>query len=388
MSVKNFRTFIAVIIALLGFPLSHLAAQADSAGFVFTTATQLDATPIKNQSKTGTCWSFATSSFLESELMRMGKGEHDLSEMFVVRNIYPQKALNYVQRHGSAQLGAGSLSGDMMRIAAEYGVVPEAVYNGKQAGYSDHNHQEMDAVLNSMLDAIVANKGKQLSNVWKNAVAAVLDVYLGEIPETFEYRGKSYTPKSFAAELGFKTADYIELTSFSHHPFYSKFAVEIPDNWANNLYFNVPLDELMEAMDNALENGYTVGWDGDVSEKTFNNKKGIAILPLTDWSDMTEKEQKSLFDAPSPEKDVTQALRQEYFENYATTDDHLMHITGITKDQNGTKYYITKNSWGTKDRGHEGYVYMSESYVRAKTISIMMHHDALPKSIGKKLAMR
>ncbi len=362
--------------------------EGEPQGFQFTILKQLEATSVKNQAKTGTCWSFATSSFLESELLRMGKGRYDLSEMFVVRHIYPQKALNYVRRHGNTTFGAGSLSGDLLRTVAEYGVVPEFVYDGKFVGYSRHNHAEMDAVLKAMLDAVIANQGKRLSPAWPKAVDAVLDAYLGEVPEKFAYNGKTYTPKSFAAELGIKPTEYIELTSFTHHPFYSEFALEIPDNWANNRYYNVPLDEFMNALNHALENGYTVGWDGDVSEKEFNKKEGVAILPLIDWEEKTEAEQEQTCKTPEPEKEVTPELRQQYFENYATTDDHLMHITGIATDQNGTRYYITKNSWGTKDRGHDGYVYMSEAYVRAKTVSILMHRNALPENLGKRLAMK
>jgi bleomycin hydrolase len=368
--------------------VSALAAQADSSVYQFEVIYDNAATPVKNQSYTGTCWSFATSSFLESELLRQGKGEYDLSEMFIVKNIYPEKAVNYVRLHGNTTLGPGSLSGDMMRAAAKYGVVPEAVYAGMNAGYSKHNHAEMDAVLKAMLDAVVANPGKQLSTVWLDAVKGVLDAYLGKSPETFEYKGKTYTPKSFAEHLGIRPNDYIQLTSFTHHPFYTRFALEIPDNWARNQYDNVPLDELMATIDNALAKGYTVAWDGDVSEKTFSNKEGIAILPETDWDDMTKAERDSVFKKVLPELQVTQEIRQAFFDNYRTTDDHLMHITGLAKDQNGTKYYITKNSWGTKDFKKGGYVYMSEAYVRAKTISIMVHRDALPLSIGKKLAVR
>ena len=365
-----------------------VGAQADSSAYQFEVIYDNAATPVKNQSYTGTCWSFATSSFLESELLRLGKGEYNLSEMFIVKNIYPEKAVNYVRLHGNTTLGPGSLSGDLMRAAAKYGLVPESVYAGMNAGYSKHNHQEMDAVLKAMLDAVIKNPGKQLSTVWLEAVKSVLDVYLGKSPETFEYKGKTFTPKSFAEHLGIRPNDYIQLTSFTHHPFYTRFALEVPDNWARNLYDNVPLDELMATIDNALEKGFTIAWDGDVSEKTFSTKEGIAILPETAWDDMTKAEKDNVFKKVIPELQVTQEIRQICFDNYSSTDDHLMHITGLAKDQNGTKYYITKNSWGTKDFKKDGYVYMSEAYVRAKTISIMLHRDALPLSVGRKLAAR
>ena len=281
-----------------------------------------------------------------------------------------------------AVFGPGSLSGDLLRTLAERGAVPESIYDGKFIGQSKHNHEEMDAVLTAMLDAVITNKGKRLSPAWRDAVEGVLDAYIGQIPESFEYKGKTYTPKTFAESLGIKTSDYVELTSFTHHPSGSTFALEIPDNWAHNQYRNVSLNELMGTLDNALAKGYTVAWDGDVSEKEFSRKEGIAILPLVDWDDKTEDEQKETCKKPEPEKEVTQAMRQEYFDNYTTTDDHLMHITGVANDQNGKRYYITKNSWGTKDRGHEGHVYMSEAYVRAKTIAILLHSDGLPKALS------
>ncbi len=391
--MKNHRsTFLAWIVFLCAAGASQFTfadEESETKGdFEFTIVTQLDAGSVKNQAGTSTCWSFATNSFLESELLRMGKGKFDLSEMFVVRQIYPQKSLHYVQQHGSTTFGPGSLSGDLLRTLAEFGAVPESIYDGKFFGHSKHNHHEMDAVLTAMLDAVIANKGKRLSPAWRDAVEGVLDAYIGQVPETFAYEGQTYTPQTFAESLGIEPSDYVELTSFTHHPPNSTFALEIPDNWAHNQYRNVSLNELMAALNNALEDGYTVAWDGDVSEKEFNKKEGLAILPLVDWDDKTEDEQKETCQKPEPEKEVTPALRQQYFENYATTDDHLMHITGVATDQNGKKYYITKNSWGTKDRGHDGHVYMSVAYVRAKTIAILLHRDGLPQTLSKKLAQQ
>ncbi len=390
-TMKTYRFILAVWTVLLfvfAAPQTNLADEEpeSESEFEFTIVTQLDACSVKHQANTSTCWSFATNSFLESELIRMGKGEFDLSEMFVVRHIYPRKALNYVQRHGNTTFGAGSLSGDLLRTLADHGAVPESVYDGKFIGRSKHNHAEMDAVLTAMLDAVIANKGKRLSPAWRDAIEGVLNAYIGRIPDSFEYEGKTYTPNSFARTLGIQPTDYVELTSFTHHPFDSIFALEIPDNWARNKYRNVSLAELMGALDSALEKGYTVAGDGDVSEEEFNRKEGIAILPLMDWDDKTEDEQEITCKKPESEKEVTPALRQEYFENYATTDDHLMHITGIATDQNGTRYYITKNSWGTKDRGHDGYIYMSEAYVRAKTVCILLHRNALPDNLSQRLA--
>ena len=354
--------------------------------FNFTVIKNVASTPVKNQSKTGTCWSFGSSSFLESELIRRGKGQHDLSEMFVVRHTYPRKARNYVRLHGKTNLGAGSLAQDAIYVAQHHGVVPEEVYSGLLVGQSKHNHGEMDRILKGILDAIIQQN--KLSKVWPQAIDAVLDVYLGEVPQTFTYQGQQYTPQSLAQKLEISANDYIELTSFSHHPYYKPFAVEIPDNWANNLSYNLPLDEFITTLNHALMNGYSCVWDGDVSEKSFSNKKGVATLPQKEWNERNDEEKKQLGKTPEPEKQIDQKSRQEAFDNYTSTDDHLMHITGIAKDQNDTKYYITKNSWGTKQCKMKGFVYMSEAYVRCKTISILLHKDAIPEKIASKLGVR
>ncbi|BBM87269.1 aminopeptidase C [Candidatus Uabimicrobium amorphum] len=353
--------------------------------FKFTVIKKVATTPVKNQSRTGTCWSFGSSSFLESELIRRGKGKHDLSEMFVVRHTYPRKARNYVRRHGKTNLGAGSLAQDAIYVAHHHGVVPEEVYSGLFVGQSKHNHREMDAILKGILDSII--KQDKLSKVWPQAIAALLDVYLGKVPQTFNYQGQQYTAKSLAKELEINANDYVELTSFSHHPYYRPFSIEIPDNWANNISHNLPLEEFIATMDHALTNGYSLVWDGDVSERSFSNKKGVATLPLKEWNDRSDKEKKQLCNTPEAEKEIDQAARQEAFDNYTSTDDHLMHVTGIAKDQNGTRYYITKNSWGTKKCKMKGYVYMSEAYVRSKTISILLHKDAIPANIASKLGI-
>lgn len=354
--------------------------------FKFTTIKKIATTPVKNQFKTGTCWSFGSSSFLESELIRRGKGQHDLSEMFVVRHIYPRKARNYVRLHGKTNLGAGSLAQDAIYVAQQHGVVPEEVYIGLFAGQSKHNHREMDTILKGILDAII--KQDKLSKVWPQAIESVLDVYLGQVPQTFNYQGQQYTPQSLAQQLEINANDYIELTSFNHHPYYKPFSIEIPDNWANNLSYNLPLDEFITTLNHALMNGYSCVWDGDVSERSFSNTKGVATLPQKEWSERNDKQKKQLCKTPEPEKQIDQTLRQEAFDNYTSTDDHLMHVTGIAKDQNNTTYYITKNSWGTKKCKMKGYVYMSEAYVRCKTISILLHKDAVPDNIAAKLGIR
>ena len=326
-----------------------------------------DATDVKSQDATGTCWSFATASFIESEALRMGKGKHNLSEMFVVKNIYKDKATNYVLRQGKAQFSQGALAHDFLNAAGRHGVVPDDVFDGLDEGKTRHDHSEMETVLTGMLEKMAAKK--KLSPKWQDAVAGVLDVYLGKAPEKFQYRERSYTPKEFAKELGFDRDNYVSLTSYTHHPFNKDFVLEIPDNFSNGLFHNVPIDDIVKTIDNAIENGYTVAWDGDVSEKGFSAGRGIAVLP-------ENANRRDLFTNIGPEKKVTQEMRQDTFLSFSTTDDHLMHLVGISKDAAGNKYYMIKNSWG-KIGPYEGYIHMSEAYVRLKTVAIILHKDAV-----------
>ena len=346
-----------------------------SAQYKFTTKENLECTEVKNQQRTGTCWSFSTVSFIEAELLRMGKPAHDLSEMYIVRAIYQDKARNYVLRQGKANFSQGSLNHDVMRAMKMKGIVPESVFSGKLSGQSIHDHSEMERALKGMLDGIL--KGKSLSDKWPDAFDCILDTYMGEVPASFTYNGKSYTPASFTKSLGIDPNDYVTLTSFSHHPFYESFILEIPDNYSNGSYYNIPLDELQSITEYALSNGYTVAWDGDVGEKGFSAREGIAVIPA-------DPSNKDLFSNPVEEANVTQESRQAAFESYATTDDHLMHLTGIATDQKGTKYYLTKNSWG-EISPYKGYLYMSEAYYRMKTVGIMVHKDAIPGDIASKL---
>jgi len=250
---------------------------------------------------------------------------------------------------------------------------------------SQYDNEEMDAVLKASLDAIISKKGRKLSKVWPKAIDGILDAYLGQVPESFSFNGNFYTPKSFAHELGFAPDDYIQLTSYRHHPFHTTFSLEVPDNWSLNKYLNVPLDEFMAVIDHAILNGYSLAWDGDIRENSFSQKKGLAILPVKDWEDRTKEERDKICEVPEPEKKVTQEIRQESFDNFTSTDNHLMHITGTALDQNGTKYYKAKNSWGQKDSKYEGFIYLSESYVRARTISVMVHKEALLNQIVQQL---
>ena len=369
-------------------------------GYKFTPVVELKATPVKNQASTGTCWCFATTSFIESELLRMGKGEYDLSEMFIVRDNYTDKLNDNYLRQGKGNLGPGSVGHDWMYGFKNYGIVPDEVYNGLNYGSPTHNHGELNAFINAV--AAVPVQRKNESEQYHKIVDAILDTYLGKIPENFTYKGVNYTPKSFAASLGINPGDYVEITSFTIFPFYTQGLLEIPDNWRMERYYNVPLDELIQTMDYALHNGYTIAWDGDISERGFSHSKGVAIFPelskvdnysttdrarLEKMSPGERSEEAFKFASPFPEVNVTQEIRQAGFENFTTTDDHLMHLTGIVKDQNGTKYYITKNSWGTDRNTFGGYLNMSESYVRAKTISILVHKNAIPAEIKTKLGL-
>ena len=363
--------------------------------YMFTVETEVKRTPVKNQYRTGTCWCFSTVSFLESELLRLGKEEVDLSEMYVVRRTYPHKALNYIRMHGRANYGQGGQSHDVLDQIRRYGIVPESVYPGMNIEEDRHNHGEMSSVLRGVLEGILKRRGTRVTPRWLEAYEAVLDVYLGKVPKTFTYKGKTYTPKSFAREyLPLNLDDYIELTSYTHHPFYKKCRLELPDNWTyNDNYYNVPIDDLEKITDHALKNGHSLAWDGDVSEKDFSKGRsdtdygtGYAIVPGKDWAAMTKAERKEKITQPVKEKAVTQAMRQKTFENFATTDDHLMHIVGIAHDQTGSKFYLTKNSGGT-DRPYEGYIYLSRAYFRLKGIAIMIHKDALPDDIKEKLGM-
>jgi len=348
-----------------------------NAQYGFKSTKDIECTEVKSQGSTGTCWSYATSSFLESELIRMGLDKYDISEMFIVREIYKDKARNYVLRHGKANFSQGSLSHDVIRILANKGVMPQSAYQGKSVDETKHNHSEMEAVLKGMLDAVI--KQKQISDKWMLAIDQVLDVYLGECPKTFTIDGKTMTPKEYADNLGLKAEEFVSMTSFSHHPFYSKFILEIPDNYSNGSYYNVPLEDMMKVIDNAASKGYSIAWDGDVSEKGFSGKQGLAVLP-------TESNRKDLFETPGKEKAVDQASRQRMFENFSTTDDHLMQMVGTAKDKTGTEYFKIKNSWG-EISDYKGFLYMSRPYVEAKTVSIMVHKDAIPIEIMSKLAL-
>ncbi|MEP2937336.1 MAG: C1 family peptidase [Gilvibacter sp.] len=364
------------------FVLAFTYTQAQEA-YQFSTQIDLETTGVISQGATGTCWSFSTSSFLESEIMRLTGKTIDLSEMYTVRNTYPIKADNYVMRQGKAQFSEGGLAHDVINSVAKYGLVPLDVYTGLEEGVARHNHAEMVAVLSAMLNTYIDNPGRKLSPKWREAVSAVLDVYIGSNPEQFAYDGKQYTPNSFLAMTGIKPEDYVSITSFDHAPFYESFILNIPDNFSNGSFYNVPLDDFVQVIDTALENGFTVELDCDVSERSFSSKDGVAVIPKDPVN------LKKALTGIYPERFINQEYRQQEFENYTTTDDHLMHITGTLTDQNGTKYYKVKNSWGSDEsrNANGGYVYFSESYMRLKAISVMIHKDALPRKVANQLGL-
>lgn len=372
------------VYSLISYSQTSFKTNKDGSKYEFTVTQSINSTEVQNQGKTGTCWTFSSLSFFESELMRLGKGkDFNLSEMFVVRCAYPIKAENYIRMHGKAQFAEGGEFHDVAYVLKNYGMVPQEVYNGNTDIQKGYNHKEMDSVLLAFVNEQI-KKEKLEPAVWRKQFNDLLDKYLGKIPEKFTYKGKEYTPKTYAAELGINPDDYRYVTSFTHKPYYQSFVLEIPDNWAWQSAWNLPLDEFMSILDNSILNGYGVGWAADVSEDYFKFSEGLAILPLN-WENMDKETRSRAFVEPVSQLTVEASLRQEKFDNYETQDDHGMHIVGIAKDQKGTKYYLIKNSWGKDRNSCGGYFYASEAYVRLKTISFMIHKNVIPKSIQVKL---
>ena len=390
--------------AALGmFCLSGMAQEAKE-GFEFTVVKANPVTSVKNQSRAGTCWCYSSLAFIESELLRMGKGEYDFSEMFIVHNTYLDRADKAVRTHGDVSFSQGGSFYDALYGMEKFGLVPEAEMRpGVMYGDTLSNHNELTAVSNAVVDAIAKGRSRSLQKdannqmLWKKAIESIHDIYLGKRPEKFTYNGKEYTPKSFYQSLGLNADDYVSLTSYSHQPFYSSFVLEIQDNWRWAESYNLPIDELMQVFDNAIMNGYTIAWASDVSESGFT-RNGVATLPDVEkaqelsGSDMAhwlklKPEEKKLNTKPQPQKWVTQEERQVAYDNYETTDDHGMQIYGIAKDQEGTEYYMVKNSWGTNSK-YKGHWYASKAFVRYKTMNIVVHKNALPKEIAKKLGIK
>jgi bleomycin hydrolase len=400
------KLFLLAIIAIFFAPcfINTIVAQDKEPpkGYVFTNTKEIKHTPVKNQNRSGTCWSFSGVGFLESELIRKGKGEFDLSDMWIVNHAYKEKADKYVRMHGNWNFGAGGAFFDVFAMIDKYGIVPASAYSGLDYGEEGHVHGELDKILKAYADAVVSNPNRKLSSAWKRGYSAVVDTYLGTIPEKFTYNGKEYTPKSFANFLGLNMKDYISITSFTHHPFYTQFAIEIPDNWLMETSYNLPLNEMMHVINSAIDNGFSVAWGADVSEKGFNWRKGIAVLPEKDvesmdgsdrarWEGLSQGEKDEelyKFEKPGKEKKITQEIRQIAFDNYTTTDDHGMVLVGKATDQNGTPYFIVKNSWGVDSRNpYKGFLYTSVPFLEMQTINIVVHKDAIPADIKKKLGI-
>ncbi len=397
--VKNISLLIlAGAVSISAYAQKNKKNEDKQQGYLFTTVKANPVTEVKNQNETGTCWCFATISFLESEAIKKGAPEDiDLSEMFVVSKSYTERAIKYIRLDGSLKFDAGSDVGDVLDVLESDGLVPNSVMPGLNYGAEEHIHWELTEVLKGYLQAVVANPNKKLSTAWLNGFNNILKAYLGEMPQKFTVDGKEYTPKSYAESLGLNKDEFISFTSFTHHPFYEKMVIDVPDNWRWTQSYNIPLDEMLEVMDYAIENGYTVGWVSDMSEKSWGD---IATVPDVEanekagsdearWIGISKAEKDAILynrNSPGPEKQINQEIRQIAYDNKQTTDDHAMHVYGIAKDQNGTKYYMVKNSWGNKGP-YNGHNYASESYVRYKTMNILVNKAAVPAHILKKLGM-
>lgn len=368
---------------------------------VFTTVKDARITGIQNQANSGTCWAYSGQSFLEGELLRIGKGNFDLSEMFVVSHSYRDKGRKYVRLHGKLNFAQGGSFYDVLYVLKTYGAVPRSVMMGLNYGTTKNQHSEMETGLKAFLDAVIKNPNGKLSTAWYPAFTSIIDTYLGKLPEEFTFNGKKYTPKTYANALGLNPEDYISLTSFTHHPFYSKFALEIEDNWRWAESYNIPIDEFMRVMETAIDKGYTIAWGSDVSEKGFT-RDGIAVLPDIEeietkgsdqarWIGLSYTERQNYINqmvhrADVPEVEPTQEYRQKGYDNYELTDDHGMVIYGIAKNQIGRKFFMVKNSWGEAGK-YKGHWYASYNFVKGKTMNIIINRKALPNDVAKKLGI-
>jgi len=392
--------FLGIILMI---SISLFAQNNENEEYTFIVTKELKATPVKNQARSSTCWAYSGLSFFESELLRMGKPEYDLAEMWIVRHTYPAQAEKYMRMHGSMELAPGGSFEDVVWAMRKFGIVPQEVYQGLNYGEDQNVHNELDASVKAYTDAIMKAAGRSnLSPAWIAGLEGILDAYLGKIPEKFNYNGKEYTPQTFMQSLGLNMDDYISITSFTHHPYYKPFVLEIPDNWIWGLSYNVPMDEMLEITNHAINTGYSVAWASDVSERGFAYRKGLAVVPITKieemsgsdmarWIGVSDRDRETQImnlDKPVTERKITQEMRQLAFDNYQTTDDHGMHITGIAKDQNGNNFFKVKNSWGISDSKYDGYFYVSEAYFLYKTLSIMVHKNAIPKNLANKLGIK
>ena len=396
-------SFWAAVLAAGMMSVGTLFAQTPSIEYnEFTITKQLPITSVKDQGNSGTCWSYSTTGFLEAELLRMGKPEVDLSDMFIVSKSYKDKGQRYVRMHGKLNFGQGGSSYDVIYVLKHYGAMPEGIMKGVEYGSVINAHSEMADVAESYLKGIVKNPNGKLSPAWSKGYNALIDAYLGEIPETFTYNGKTYTPVEFGKSLGLNADDYVSITSYTHHPFYTQFPLEIEDNWRWSSSYNVPIDDLMAVVDNALANGYTIAWGADVSEVGFT-RDGIAVLADVQaietkgsdqarwiglsYADKQAAIMRTVYSADCPEIEPTQEFRQMGFDNYTLTDDHGMVIYGTAKNQNGRPFYLVKNSWGDAGK-YDGIWYASRNYVAGRTMNIVVHKKAIPAAIAKKMGIK
>lgn len=398
---KRIGAMSLLAVVAVGGAMAQQPAQKGEEGFVFTTVKEAPITSVKNQNKSGTCWAYSSLGFFEAELLRMGKGEYNLCEMYLAHKTYEDRATASVRLHGDISFTEGGSFYDAVYCMRHYGMVPEGAMPLPGVPYGDTlaNFTEMWPVVNGIVESIAKSESKRLTPAWKASVVAALDTYLGKVPEGFYVDGKKYSPKTYQESLGLNMDDYVSLTSFTHHPFYTEFAIEIQDNWRWGESWNLPIEELMAVMENAVDKGYTFAWGSDVSEMGFT-RNGVAVCPdvehgaditgsdMARWLGMNAIEKrKELTNRPLKEIEVTQEMRQEGFDNWETTDDHGMVIYGLAKDQNGKEYFMVKNSWG-KSGKYDGIWYASKTFVKYKTINILVHKDAIPKDIRKKLGMK
>lgn len=368
--------------------------------YELTPIVENESTSVKDQHRSSTCWCFCTIGMIENDIIKYGKGTYDLSEMWIVRNNYFDKIVKYVRMHGALNLSGGGAQQDVITAADKYGLVPEEVYPGNIYGNDGHVHGELDAILYAFANSIIKNNNKTLTTAWQNALNGILDAYFGERPENFEYKGKEYTPQSFAKSIGFDANDYIYMTSFTHQPYYTYFALEVPDNWNNALLYNAPFDLFQDVLQTVVKNGYSISWAADL-DKGFRHAKGLALYPEANtramdnsersrWEKMTVKERQSIYDYKTivKEKIVTEKEHQRMFDVYDTTDDHGMLLTSLYKDQNGTIYFKTKNSWNIENSDAQGWLYTSAPYIRAKTTSVMFNKKALDNKTLKALKLK
>ena len=393
--------FIALLTVLFA---SGLQAQEENPNKkpVFTTIKELPITSVKNQNRSGTCWAYSTLSFFESEILKKTGKTYDLAEMFICNKDYMERADVTVRMHGDCDFSQGGSAGDVLLIIKNHGIIPEEAMAkpGTMIGDTLANFNEFFSVMTPYVKAIATSKSKTITPQWKSGLQGILDAYLGKTPETFTYEGVTYTPQSFAQSLGLDWNDYVSITSYTHHPFYTSFAVEVQDNWRWDHSYNVPMDEMMRIIDNALENNYTVAWGGDVSDEGFT-RQGLGVLYNTKtadglsgsdqakWLNMKPTERAHLIDSlgiTAPEIVPTQEQRQKDFDSWELTDDHGMHIYGLAKDQNGREYYMVKNSWGEAGE-YKGIWYMTKAFIAARTMDFLINKNAIPKDIRKKLGI-